>query len=248
MERLEADRSTNWFQHEIRFFRAFKNAGFEALTCFDIGSSHSGWAYQMGEIFPTAKLHLFEPLLDYRDPYKKSTTHVLELRPDFRVHKVAVGDKDGIARMGLDETGYGASTLVTERSATFTDLIDVPIRRLDTVVFELGLPKPEVLKIDVQGGELAVLTGSGSLLDSVQLIQAEVWFMRRYGSGTPLFHEVNDYLASKGFLLVAFGDFYYGDLHELYAGDAFFAKEELLRRCKAKVPNLSLTADLEGLT
>jgi FkbM family methyltransferase len=237
----DENESSSWFEHEIKFFQAFKEAGFEAETCYDIGSSHSGWALQLAEIFPAAKFHLFEPLLDYREPYKKSTDHILSLRPDFRIHKVAVGDRDGVTRMGLDESGYGASTLVTKTSAGFADLIEVPVRRLDTMVFELGLPKPEVLKIDVQGGELAVLTGAGTVLDSVQLIQAETWQTRCYGDETPLHHEITEYLQSRGFLLAAFGDFYYGDLHELIAADAYFVRRSLLVRCAAKLPKGSLT-------
>jgi hypothetical protein len=117
--------------------------------------------------------------------------------------------------------GGFSRTLVTETNDTFTDLVNVPIRRLDSLAFEQGLPRPEVLKIDVLGGELGVLVGAGSLLDSVQLIQTEVWLLRRYGNQTPLLREIVEYPSAKGFLLIAFGGCYYGDLHELYATDAF---------------------------
>lgn len=232
-----------YFRHEINLFQAFKDAGFEPRVFFDIGSSNSGWSLQMADLFPTARFHLFEPLVDYKVFYRENTAHILQVRPDFQVHKFALGAVEGSVKMGVDESGYSASTLVTETNAVFPELVTVPMRRLDTMGSEQNLPRPDVMKIDVQGGELDVLRGAGSFLDGVQLIQAEVWFMRRYGSGTPLFHEVNDYLSGKGFLLVAFGDFYYGDLHELYAGDAFFARVELLSRCQAKVTKFSLTAD-----
>jgi FkbM family methyltransferase len=232
-----------YFLREINLFQAFKEAGFEPRVFFDIGSSNSGWSLQMADLFPAARFHLFEPLVDHKTFYRENTAHILQVRPDFRVHKFAVGAMEGTVKMGVDESGYGASTLVTQTNEAFPELVAVPMRRLDTIASEQNLPRPDVLKIDVQGGEMDVLRGAGSLLDGVQLIQTEVWFMRRYGSGTPLFHEINEYLSSKGLLLVAFGDFYYGDLHELYAGDAFFARAELLSRCKAKVPRLSLTAD-----
>jgi FkbM family methyltransferase len=235
--------STIYFRHEANLFRAFKQAGFEPRVFFDIGSSNSGWSFQMAEIFPNARFHLFEPLVDHKAFYRENTAHILQQRPDFQVHKVAVGAVNGTAKMGVDESGYSASTLVTQTNAVFSELVAVPMRRLDSMASEQNLPRADVLKIDVQGGELDVLKGAGSLLDGVQLIQAEVWFMRRYGSGTPLFHEVNEYLSSKGLLLVAFGDFYYGDLHELYAGDAFFVRAELLSRCAGELPKASLTGD-----
>jgi FkbM family methyltransferase len=233
---VESEFSTDYL-HEKQLFLGFKNAGFEPRVFFEIGSSNSSWSYHMAEIFPGARFHLFEPLLDHKTYYREITEGVLQMYPDFRIHKVAVGDVDGTTKMGVDASGCGASTLVTETDETFTEIIEVPIRRLDTVVFEQNLPRPEVLKIDVQGGELAVLIGAGSLLDTVQLIQAEVWLKRGYGPQTPLVHEIIEYLSSKGFLLVAFGGSYYGDLHELYATDAFYARKELLGRYAAKLPN-----------
>jgi FkbM family methyltransferase len=235
--------STTYFWHETNLFRAFKEAGFEPRVFFEIGSSNSGWSYQMATLFPGARFHLFEPLVDRKDFYRENTARILGLRPDFRVHKIAVGQVDGITKLGVDDSGYGASTLVTETSEKFTELVEVQMRRLDTLVFEQDLPRPDVLKIDVQGGELGVLIGAGSVLDTVQLIQAEVWLARGYWEQTPLFHEIAEYLSVKGFLFLAFGGFYYSDLHELYAADAFFGRKELLKCYGPKLPNGSLTGE-----
>jgi FkbM family methyltransferase len=239
---VESEFTTDYL-HEKQLFLAFKNAGFEPRVFFEIGSSNSSWSYHMAEIFPGARFHLFEPLLDHKAYYREITEGVLQAHPDFRIHKVAVGDIDGTTKMGVDASGVGASTLVTEKDETFTEIIEVPIRRLDTIVFEQNLPRPEVLKIDVQGGELGVLIGASSLLDTVQVIQAEVWLMRRYGNQTPLLHEITEYLSGKGFLLIAFGGCYYGDLHELYATDAFYVRNELLGRYVAKLPNGPLAGE-----
>lgn len=233
---------TTYFSHEIKLFCAFRDAGLNPGVFFDVGSSNSGWSFQMTGIFPAARFHLFEPLVDRKAFYRENTMNILRERPDFQIHKIAVGDRDGVTKIGVDESGYSASTLVTETNAFFPELLEVPIRRLDTLVSQEGLARPEVLKIDVQGGELGVLIGAGSLLDNVQLIQAEVWLMRRYGTGTPLFNEIGEYLSARGFLFVAFGDFYYGELHELYAADAFYARIDLLERCANKLPKGSLTA------
>ena len=238
-----ANEGTTYFQGEINLFRAFKEAGFEPRVFFDIGSSNSGWSFQMADIFPAARFHLFEPLVDQKDFYRENTARILQLRPDFRIHKIAAGDADGLTKLGVDVSGYGSSTLVTEIDATFTELVEVPIRRLDTFALEQDLPGPDVLKIDVQGGELSVLIGAGSLLDTVQLIQAEVWLQQRYGHQTPLLHEIDEYLTAKGFMLIALGGCYYGELHELYAADAFFAQKALLERCASKLPKGSLTGE-----
>jgi FkbM family methyltransferase len=233
--------STIYFWHETNLFRAFKEAGFAPRVFFEVGSSNSGWSYQMSTLFPSARFHLFEPLVDHKEFYRENTARILKLRPDFRIHKIAVGQVDGTTKLGVDASGYSASTLVTQTTEKFTELVEVQVRRLDTLVFEQDLPRPDVLKMDVQGGELAVLIGAGPLLDTVQLIQAEVWFARGYWEQTPLFHEINEYLGAKGFLFLAFGDAYYGDLHEFYSADAFFARKELLQSCAERLPKGSLT-------
>jgi len=235
--------SKAWYLHEVNLFRTFKEAGFNPGSIFDIGSSHSGWSYEVSQVFPAAQYDLFEPLLDHKAFYRDNTAGILKIRPDFRIHRTAIGNFDGTTHIGVDESGYGASTLVAQTGGTFSEVVEVPVRRLDTIAFQLGLPRPDILKMDVQGGELAVLTGSGSLLDTVQLIQAETWFSRSYGNDTPLHHEVAQYLNAKGFLLVEFGQCFYGDSHELYSVDAFFARSDLLKRLAAGLPKGSLTVD-----
>lgn len=113
----------------------------------------------MADLFPMARFHLFEPLVDHKAVYRENTSHILQVRPDFQVHKVAVGAVEGTVKMGVDESGYGASTLVTQTNAAFPELVAVLMRRLDTIASEQNLPRPDVLKIDVQGCELDVLRG-----------------------------------------------------------------------------------------
>lgn len=60
------------------------------------------------------------------------------------------------------------------------------------------LPKPDFIKLDVQGAEIDILKGAGGLLDSCTLLLAERPIVL-YNLGEP---ELNEYLAyckSKGF-------------------------------------------------
>ena len=91
---------TTYFSHEIKLFRAFRDAGLNPGVFFDVGSSNSGWSFQMAGLFPAARFHLFEPLVDHKAFYRENTMNILQERPDFQVHKIAVGDRDGIIRSG----------------------------------------------------------------------------------------------------------------------------------------------------
>jgi FkbM family methyltransferase len=232
-----------YYWREWNLLRAFKECGFEPIAIFDVGSSHCGWSFDISPLFPEAAFHLFEPLLDYKPDYQKWSAGVLARRPNLQVHKIAIGEIDGRTQIGSDKTGYGASTLVTKPSKNHPEMFDVPIRRLDSYVAEFGLPNPDVLKVDVQGGEIAVLKGAGSLLKDVRLIQIETWLLRSYGGETPLLNEIMDFLGRVSFQLVEFGDLYYDELHQIYALDAFFAHSELLDQYRGRLPQKPLIDD-----
>jgi FkbM family methyltransferase len=233
----------HYYWREVNFFQAFKDCGFEPEAVFDVGSSHTAWSWHISSVFPETALHLFEPLFDYKPHYQEDWTRFFMERPNVRLHKIALGNIDGSTPLGSDEAGYSASTLVSESSKHFPELFHVPIRRLDSYVAEFGLPKAQVLKVDVQGAELAVLEGAGSLLNDVRLIQMETWLRRSYDGKTPLLHEITEYLGGRGFSLIDFGDVYYTELHEMLALDAFFAHVDLLNQTRGKLPKGSLIED-----
>ena len=232
-----------YYWREINFFRAFKDCGFEPKAIFDVGSSDAGWSWEVSSVFPEAAFHLFEPLVDYKPSYQKGITGALAERPNLRIHKIALGSRNGWTPFGTDEAGYSGSTLVTAPSEQFPEMFQVPIRRLDSYVAELVLPGPQLLKVDVQGGEMAVLEGAGPLLKDVQLVQIETWLRRSYGEKTPLLHELMDHLSPIGFRLIELGNAFYDELHQVCGLDAFFARSELLDRCREKLPKGRLTDD-----
>lgn len=237
----QSDRPHYW--RELNFFQAFKDCGFEPEAVFDIGSSHAGWSWRLSSLFPEAAFHLFEPLFDYKPNYQKDWIRDFLESPNVRVHKTALGNSDGWTPLGSDESGYSASTLVSAPSEHFPEVFKVPIRRLDSYVAEFGLPKPQLLKVDVQGAELAVLDGAGPMLEDVRLIQIETWLRRSYDGKTPLLHEITEYLSGRGFSLIDFGGVYYTDLHEMLAVDGFFAHVDLLNQSRGKLPNRPLIDD-----
>ncbi len=83
--------------------------------------------------------------------------------------------------------------------------IDIELRRLDTLVRD-GLPSPDFLSLDVQGGELAVLEGAAGCLErSVLAVVSEVEFHRIYRD-QPTFSEIAAFLDSRGFDFAGFTD------------------------------------------
>ncbi len=82
------------------------------------------------------------------------------------VHQLALMDRDGVVdlHLGMDPA-YGSTTRVSpgkESGAT----ISIPSRTFDNIWAESGRPRVSVVKIDVEGAELSVLSGSREFLIS----------------------------------------------------------------------------------
>jgi FkbM family methyltransferase len=106
---------------------------------------------------------------------------------------VGLASEDGHEKPG---TGHHYIAETSDRT--------VPCSRGETLVAD-GVPTPTVLKIDVQGAELAVLRGMGAVLDDVETIYLEVHprRCRRYDTSPD---RIEAFLTAHGFRLRRLGD------------------------------------------
>jgi len=78
--------------------------------------------------------------------------------------------------------------------------ISVNETTLEKVAFKNSL-NPDLIKLDTQGSELDILSGSKELLNECLIIETEVEFMEMY-SGQPLFHDISSFLYDREFQLL----------------------------------------------
>lgn len=172
-----------------------------AATLIDIGANKGQFSLAFRSVRPDAQIIAFEPLAGAADIYSRL------FRNDRRLvlHRVAIADEEGCAEFfvadrddssSLLKPGDGQARAFGVRSAC---TIQVPVRRLDDCVALRDLPRPILMKIDVQGAELKVLMGCAAL-EMVDFIYTELSFAELY-DGQPLFDEVADYLGQRGFAL-----------------------------------------------
>lgn len=104
-------------------------------------------------------------------------------------------DGQGFFRKGNDVGGY----LDSEGKAA--DVQATPIRKIDTLVGEFGMPGPYFLKFDTHGVELDVLAGCTEVLKKTSLIMMEVYnFKLKFVGGKNLtFDEMSLHMKSLGF-------------------------------------------------
>lgn len=133
-----------------------------------------------------------------------------ENKPNRIYHAIALGDEDGERDIFLTPNltassmyGHGQSRYnVSESVARSIERRRVPIRRLDSLLAEGTIRRPDVLKIDCEGFEPEILRGARELLRSgVLAVEVETNFnISPLVPGTH-FAAVYDQLLPYGFLL-----------------------------------------------
>ena len=93
------------------------------------------------------------------DPTPKSlawlaSQHVPE---ELRVIPFGLADYDGTARFNPPVDAKHVSHTMLERPATEANAIEVPVRRLETIMHDLGHHQIDLLKMDIEGAEYEVL-------------------------------------------------------------------------------------------
>jgi FkbM family methyltransferase len=142
-------------------------------TVLDIGANRGDYSAAVVARYPDCSLHAFEPspvnatLL--RERFKGN--------PRVRIHEVALSDNDGEACLYADRPGSGLASLSERRLDHFgirlTESVQVRTARLDKFAKHADICEIDWVKLDVEGHELFVLQGMGSLLDSFALVQFE---------------------------------------------------------------------------
>lgn len=197
-------------------------------TVLDVGANRGQFALQSLLMFPDAIVHSFEPLEDFRYAHNYLRRQFGER---FHLYSYALSDPDSstTASLHLSARSAASSLLpITNKMTEFapgTEEVGTRIvqqRRLDSV--NLDLCGPNLLKIDVQGAELAVLEGGGETLNGMDFVYVECSSSELY-SGQALVGDVVRHLLSKGFLLQGCYNAEYSSEGICIQADYLFAKE-----------------------
>ncbi|MBX3353246.1 MAG: FkbM family methyltransferase [Phycisphaeraceae bacterium] len=228
---------------ECALFTRLALAGFDPRVIYDVGSSNGAWSWQVRSVFPDATYHLFDPLTDAEGRYHDETTLAAVRSPEdarrtvvqtvgeqFTQHPIALGNASGQTTLHISKrTAAGSTTLQIHGGEQF-ETRTVPVRRIDDLIAIDSLPTPDLIKIDTQGSELAILQGAAVALQTCSMLLLETWLYRAYGPTTPLLSELIAFLERRGFVLAHIGHVFHGDDHKLNALDAVFCSPDTLKR------------------
>lgn len=157
---------------------------------------NEGWAGPIVSFEPAATVHAELSATAKADPL-------------WTTRRSALADAEGEQVLQIAGNTYSSSLLpmaeLHSKAAPESEIVGteiVPVERLDQIIDQVAPGARRILlKVDVQGGELAVLRGAAGTLDRVVVIEAELSLAQLY-EGQPRILEVCDWLADRGFVLV----------------------------------------------
>lgn len=174
---------------------------YEFKTLIDIGANDGAYAEYLARRFGIERVIAIEPL----------PKHAPTLRArGFEVHALALGDEDREITFYSHARDPVSSALPisTLCMAEFPDTaertsIQVPQRKLDTVLKGRTLESALLIKMDAQGVEHAIIDGGNRVFSQASVILTEVSFQPLY-EGQSLFGEVHRRLELLGFQFAGF--------------------------------------------
>lgn len=174
----------------------------------DVGANSGSWAYTLAMLGQRKLKHVafFEPQKKYQDVLEN-----IDLRQAERViFPIGLGNetkeleiKGGNACASFLNFNEDLKTEFTGHLLPEKEMVQIKL--LDDVYQEnKNLPRPDLIKIDVQGLELQVLKGSKNLLQETKFVVIELSFKEFYKGQDPLW-KILQFMDEHHFCLIDFG-------------------------------------------
>ncbi len=178
-------------------FSFLELADVQPMSFVDVGS-----AWRQQDFYDLAArnnglIHAFDPF--DTQPHKNMS------ESGFHYHPYLIGKGENV-NFYETEVGYTSSTFppnleVASAYSGLPELLNLKkIHQMQSVRLDSipSIKSIDLLKADVQGGELDVLIGAGNLLSETLVAQLEVGFVELY-VGQPMFADIDSYMRSRGF-------------------------------------------------
>lgn len=171
----------------------------------DVGSRDLEESIELQTAFPNAKIIAFEPNPEqFRICLEKSNGY-----PNITVCEYACSDTEGETDFYVVNINHGASSILEPiriaggwaenyQDHTWRKISGIQMRRLDTILPELGIEQVDVVWMDVQGNELRALKGLGDYINGVRMMHTEA-AGKPYYKGHIVRDELESWIIQQGF-------------------------------------------------
>lgn len=169
--------------------------GFSPGGILDIGAYDGQWTRLARAVFPESPVFMIEANPD-KEPVLLAVTAEFQGFVEYAIQLLGPRRAESVEFFLMDS---GGSSVLPENTTFPRSLISLPMATLDDVVGR-ALSTPLLLKVDVQGYEIAVLQGGSQTLEGAEVLVLEVSLLE-YNVGSPLFADVVDWMRNAGFFV-----------------------------------------------
>ena len=186
--------------NEQRFLRRILRAG---MTVIDVGANQGFYSLLAARgVGPTGRVLAFEPVRSEFEKLQRNAA--VNGYTNISAENRAVGAAEGETEFHVAEGGFGTFSsrkpLADDLRALRQKVVKVGLTTLDAAAEKAGLARCDLVKIDVEGGELEVLRGAERLLARFRpLVMCEIADIRTAAWKYPA-REIYLFLASRGYV------------------------------------------------
>lgn len=140
---------------------------------YDVGANIGLYSRFLVQCFKASRVYAFEPMEENRRLLAENAA-IAGCAAQVEIVPCAVGDQDGTEDFQIDDLTSNSGTLnaVTHGRASQSrsqyglppKTMQVKVTSLDTFVQQVGIAKPQVIKLDIEGAEALALRGANRLL------------------------------------------------------------------------------------
>jgi FkbM family methyltransferase len=140
----------------------------EGDTFIDVGANHGSFSLVAARyVGSTGRIIAFEPQPILAQAIERSLRASVQC--GFEVHAIALGSDEGTIGLFVPTHSSGAAGVFAGHSAVVRHRrLEVPIRRLDSILSKESCGNRVLMKIDVEGSEMACLEGAAAFLKTVR--------------------------------------------------------------------------------
>lgn len=185
------------------FFRNIKAMGFIPEHIIDVGANHGTWTRETLKYFPDAYYTLVEP----QEWLKPSLQDLLDANSKIYFNACGAGAKSGSFMFTIVDRDDSCSFRYTEEEAKSKGLkqVEIPILTLNEIVQRNStLPFPDLVKIDAEGLDIAVLEGACDLMGKTEVFLVEAAVFSKEFQNSLL--KIVNYMDEKGYRLFELTD------------------------------------------
>jgi len=217
-------------------------SGIRVQTIFDIGAHVGETVAKYSRLFPESTIYCFEPFPESFEGLRRRFKGNSLVKPI----QFAVSNKSCARKFYVNQDSATNSLLPTVDDVEYWSnilnvaTIEVPVTTMDAFCKQESINEIQILKMDIQGGELMALKGATEKLnqEAISLIYTEAEFVPLY-KDQAVFYEICDFLSGYGYTLFDIYDVHYTRNGQLVWCNAIFLSARMRAHMIKKMINES---------